>query len=165
MNKLLFSCLAGILLSITACAPENKSIPDPNDINSFVNNIYGTVTDTATIVSISMATADTIAGDTLVSLGIDEASQDQILFSVYQTAVGTYPIDLVPPGTAQGSLLYRKKKTSGYTNYIMIDGDITIAVVDTVARRIKGSFNVNNIGAITDREFTVKADFNVKYNP
>jgi hypothetical protein len=165
MNKTVHPFFLIILLSIAGCAPANKDIPNPDDINVFVNNIVGTITDTSTIYSTSMTTVDSLPNDTLICLGQDAVTQDQILFSVYQAEVGTFPIDLVPPGTAKGSLLYRKKKPSGYSNYLMIDGDIVISVVDTVAKRIKGSFDVNNIGAITDMEYTIRADFNVKYNP
>jgi hypothetical protein len=165
MNQFVYFLLFFILFSITGCAPANKDIPDSNDINVFVNNIVGTVTDTSSTYSISMATVDSLPNDTLISLGLDDVTQDQILFSVYQTAVGTFPIDLLPIGTAQGSLLFRKRISSSYVNYLMTDGDIVISVVDTVARRIKGTFDVNNIGAGAGNEFTIQADFNVKYNP
>jgi hypothetical protein len=165
MNKAVQPIFLLLLFCISGCAPDNKGIPDPNDINVFVNNIVGTVTDTSTTYSISMATVDSLPNDTLISLGLDDITQDQILFTVYQTAVGTFPIDLVPIGTAKGSLLFRKRVSSSYVNYLMTDGDIVISVVDTVARRIKGTFDVNNIGASAGNEFTIRADFNVKYNP
>ena len=161
MNKIVQGFVLLIVCSISGCAPANKEIPDPNNINVFVNNIVGTVTDTGSVYSISMATIDTMLNDTLISLGLDDVTQDQILFTVYHTEVGTFPIDLVPAGTAEGSLLFRKKDGSSYRNYLMTDGDIHITVIDTVAKRITGSFDVNNIGAITDHEYTIRADFNV----
>lgn len=153
---------------ISACSVNNKSIPDPGNVNvdtsgtlgTFYVNVTGDSSYLLTVIAV-----DTIVQDSFTVIGGDFTRRDEIIFTTAQAVPGTYYTEQSPPGITGAVFLYRKRLSTGYKNYAMFHGKIVIASVDLATKVVRGSFDVNNQYVTSaDHVYFLKGNFTLKYN-
>lgn len=171
MNRLSTYCflfIAVIVAMTASCSVDNKTIPDPGgnipvdtsgNAGAFYLNVSGDTTYRMTIFG-----TGSLRNDSFIVLGADTTSKDQILFGTFKSEPGVYLTEQTPPSSTGAVFLYRKKEPTVYKNYLMVHGNITISSVDTTARLVRGSVNVNNIDVSgVDRFYTITGNFAIRY--
>lgn len=162
MKYYLFILVLATSFIFNACKVGNKDIPTPTT-NQVVDTTGGTANfslslsgDTAYTLHIKIL-LDTVLGDTLSLTGLDAQTLDQIVFATNKDTVGTYK-----PFLPQGLFIFAKKKTSGYTNIAMTQGEIQITDRDLTTGIYKGYINVNNNNVSGQAHYTISGNFVMK---
>lgn len=155
-----------LLSAISACTVRNKPIPDPNgnigvdttgNIGTFFLNVTG---DTSYLLTINAV--DTIINDSLLVIGADLTTQDQVIFTTASIDIDTFHTDLSIPD--KGAIfIFRKRNHSSYSNYPMLKGTIIITAVNTTTKVLRGKIDVNNEDVPgADKFYTIKGNFTAK---
>jgi hypothetical protein len=155
-----------MIAGISACTVGNKAIPDPNgnigvdtsgNIGTFFLNVTGDTSYLLTVVA-----ADTVINDSLLIIGADLTTQDQVIFTTASTAIDTFYADQSVPG--KGTVfVFRKRNPASYSNYAMLKGTVIITAVNTTTKVLRGKIDVNNEGVPgADKTYYLKGNFTAK---
>ncbi|MDB5227735.1 MAG: hypothetical protein JWN78_1928 [Bacteroidota bacterium] len=167
-KKYSFVLLLTLMAMISACSVNNKSIPDPGNINvdttgalgTFYLNVTGDSSYLLTVVAV-----DTIVQDSFAVAGADFTRRDEVVFTTGQAVPGTYYTEQSPPGITGAVFLYRKRLSTGYRNYAMFHGKVVISSVDLATKVVRGTIDVNNQYVTSaDHVYYLKGNFIMKYN-
>jgi hypothetical protein len=167
--KYSFILLSTLVLIISACSVDNKSIPNPGgnigvDTTAGTGTFYMNVTGDTSFV-LTVVAVDTIIQDSLGVIGADLTTKDEIIFTTGKAEPGIYYVEQSPPGITGAVFIFRKKVSSGYKIYPMLHGQIVISSIDFSTGIVTGSFDVNNKYVTTaDRLYQMKANFVLKFN-
>ena len=164
-------------LAVSSCSVGNKDIPDPNGNISVDTSAAGfiiTVRDTTDtkdstysvkiLSDTSSIIGNRINNDTLEILGVDAltGTKHTVIFITYSSEPGSYPTDLTPVGINKAIFIYKTTINSVSQNYFMIHGNINITEKDTIAKVVKGNFDVNNKDADGVGK-SVRSNFSLRY--
>ncbi len=167
-GKFTIVLLVAIVAALSSCKVGNKDIPDPTgtnvDTTGTVGNFYLNVTgDTSYLLNI--LAVDTVHLDSFVVAGEDATTRDQLVFATKRADPGIYYTEQAPPQITGAYFIFRKRLPTGYKNYLMTHGSITITSLDASTGIIRGRIDVNNQYLAVDKTLFLKGNFVMKLNP
>lgn len=173
-NKYYFVLILSIMAIISSCSVGNKVIPDPAGnisvdttgiLGSFNIIVTGDTSFTANLISdTSSVLGNFIVNDSIQIIGSTTDASSIIGFSTYNSAVGTYYLDMSPPEITSALFILQLKINGVKKRYYMIHGKIIITENDATTGIVKGSFDVNNEYMPTaDKTLYIRAYFTLRY--
>ncbi len=169
-GKFIIVLLVAIVAALSSCSVGNKDIPDPNgtgtvDTTGTIGSFYLNVTGDTTYL-LNILAVDTVVLDSFVLAGADATTRDQIVFATNSINPGIYYTEQAPPQLTTAYFIFRRRVPTGYRNYLMIHGSITITSFDVSTGVIRGKIDVNNqYLPNVDKTLFLKGNFVMKLNP
>lgn len=168
-NKSLFLIVL-ISFLLSSCVYENQDFPSPEEIavinpSSIYGNITATITNSDTSYTTNINTLDTVLNNQYLFISGQDTTlhTDGIQIVTISPNVGIYALEIVPPNLIPQSLfVFYKYNGVNYQAINMTHGSISILEKNEATKKIKGTFNVNNIGAGVN-EYTISGTFDVHW--